>query len=398
MTAALTGVIGALATILLYRQIASDWPREYASVRSVADGWSRRSLPAFTLFRTLPVAVIALLTLRISGTDPTLYFRLTFATVLVSATDGIATLRLARRGILRRARLALLHLYGALCSCAAIFGAAVLASRVLEWMPNAHDMVEDVWFGLVVGLVAFTVRGLLGQPTPTYSRDALLEGVPAHLMQECFDSAADEDTDATLLLSLVLAESEQRPAWIRTIERRLAFGRKGGTFGIAQVQGGAGMSDMESVRILARQHGGFHLANWPLHSRWLRLAVEVERHSRDPEFVQLVVRYCRLIATDFAQWSTGVAPDGLPCITADDPQRHRNVVRLSGTSWTPEIAVIHSRDRARVRNCSDSSSLPVIWNPKIRRWDWQLFISLEDESVTLRAGAEELNMWIHLYE
>lgn len=328
------GVLGGLALKVLYMSVASEWPAQYASARSMLESWSRGSLPRHLVFRGLPAFVTCLLatSFALQSSYDTACTAGALAATFLLVTDVGAVLK-EPLFVLRRPRLIILHGTGVAITGLAIFGAHFLASVATPVMPTPRELIVSAWQALFVALAIGGTKFILTTLKPQGSPTEPLEALPPQLKKAASIASHKHDCDAAFLMALILEENLQRPPWMRKLERITPIGRRNGTYGIAQVPGPPNMSDEESIEILATRYAGFHPSwrNWSINRP--ELEFQIEQHNHDPEFIQRVAETYEAILGSWHHRSSEFANDGLPMITADDPKRRRNEIIIRGTSY-----------------------------------------------------------------
>lgn len=256
-------VAGSLALNFIYQQISTDWPESYLSVTTVVERQVRNGfLQHYVVFRGLPVFIVALFVVvtvgRLEGWP--------LASVLILAAahlmrTNIRAIRHELRDVSKKSHAIVVLEHVAviamvLTSCATAF---MLQHFAAPLVPETSDIVLAVWAGFFAALFGSVTRWLMTgrEPDSGSNISRLKRDVGAKKWLYIDDMAEQFSCSSILLKAIILAEVEQRPRWIRNLERVKGAFLKSGTYGVAQVYSDFPITDRKSIQILASQWEGF---------------------------------------------------------------------------------------------------------------------------------------------
>jgi hypothetical protein len=257
--------LGALGLFFLYRRVDQDWPESYHSVQSVASAQVRRGFfQHYLVFRGGPVFLVAAF---VGVTAERLNGNAWIAVILTAilhlgSTNVLALVRVVRDSSRpQRVALAAHHLGVILTSTLAAVAAVFFRPQLAGLIPDPDDVMIAVWAGVFATVFGTAVRWLMQPPAgaPSSVIDDLRKDVGESHWQHIGVVAIENNCDERVLKAVILAEVQQRPRWVRKIERIKGLVVKGGTYGVAQVTADQPISDKESIEILGARFQDY----WP---------------------------------------------------------------------------------------------------------------------------------------
>lgn len=388
MNSILIGLGGAILLTIYFSALRTDWPENYSTAQSVVENNYRRGPLRYFLFRVLPVFVVCLLVAK-TAEDLDVSSGPAVAVVVVlhlAATNVRASIALLRaRHRTRRSTLLVYHaLVAGLVGGAAVVGYAT-RDLLSGFVPTPNDLVFAVWTGAFVAIVGVVVRRKAEFSTNDFSYDAgrVEKDVGSANWAYVLEAAERHNCDPYFLRSIIAAECNQRPRWMRRLERLKGILVKSGTYGVAQMGADRPISDRESIDRLAATFEGYYPS---LHAEYgtplqLRMAGMTKGHNPDPAFVESVSSWYMVLAEPLYASSEKQALDGRPLIELREIHRDGASWRLSGTALigAPDLLCLFtagdSRVQQRTANVAGASDA---------RGVWRLDIPFEASKVTLR--------------
>lgn len=314
------GVAASLA--VFYSLVRLDWPENYSSARTVIEAGIRRHGFLYLALRVVPVylaGVLAGTTAARIGAYRELAVAVLVLVHLGSTNARSLTALLVYR--MRRGKSAPQHRWLSLVAyelvtCLLVLAAAFAALPTLRvWrplVPDPRDLVLAIW----VGLFAAMLTSLLNRFS-RFGRMQADEIVPRLKAEMGAHTWALIEVEANrcacspeLMGAIVLAEVEQRPLWVRRLERLAGGWRRAGTYGVAQVRSNRAISDRESISRLCESFSGY-FPEWSSAGYVIRSLLEarVEKHNAGPVFVARIVEfYCHLVPNPMKR-GRSLAPD-----------------------------------------------------------------------------------------
>lgn len=120
-------------------------------------------------------------------------------------------------------------------------------------MPDGASAVNAVWTAALAAILGAALRTAMArdEPKPLDRISTARVDIGDQVWAYCDTAAATYDTDPELLRAIIVAETFQRPRWIRRFEN--LFGRVlgAGTYGVAQMHSAGPIDDMQSIDLLA---------------------------------------------------------------------------------------------------------------------------------------------------
>ncbi len=167
-------------------------------------------------------------------------------------------------------------------------------------VPELTELSNTLWTALLAGVSgAYLVR--LSQREEADTEDLVTKSrrsVPRGLWECAADLAHAHGTDPAMLRSILLVENLQRPRWMRRLESLKARLGLEGTYGIMQLRADRPLTDEESLRLSLERHlAGVR----PARNEFGVTDIEsvralARRHNRDPAFVEMVADFYRHLA------------------------------------------------------------------------------------------------------
>lgn len=316
-----------MALRAIYAKILSQWPDSYYSAEDLYAESLTKKLPKYLLFRFAPSVLI--LTIFPAFADSPRAVVVLASALYLLFTGGV---RLAK---LRRERGRLKGVLVFAFSSSVFCFASVVAYFSTEWvsgnLPDGEDVIGELIQALLIALILFAFISL----TDSGRYDAKSsDAVEARQFSSSIVSAAlENDADPKALLAIGLAESKQRPAWFRRLERVWGLFRPDGTFGLFQVKANRNVSDVESAMIAARRLSGFYPRSEIFAASRNDVRAIAELHNPDPNFVEMVIGIYEDLELDLIDSSAGAAPDGRSTVEVWSYLHFADLTVLQGTVW-----------------------------------------------------------------
>jgi hypothetical protein len=365
------GTFGSLLLHLIFRLLKSDWPTNYSDMKNVVDSASQRNAWVYMLMRFVPMYLVSVLVASLveSAGGRIKVALLTCAGLHVFLTNF-------RPQIVRRAfsasRNRPRYLMAFCSSLASILVATILAAVTwFYWipvLPKPDELVQAIWTSLFVGLVVMLLRSV---GTFEDSLEKRIERAKKDLgedLQRVIQLDASENgVSVEFIQAIILTECIQRPRWIRRIERVKGRISGPGTYGVAQVTSPEPISDELSIKMLCKNHAGYHPAVHESHgyNRTL-LKVRLEAHNPDPVFVEQATEIFDSLIPDVLDSSESWAADGRKLIEVLSLRRQGGnwVIELSlGPAWQGLYMTAVTRD-----GMEEFSNIDISSDSKIRRF------------------------------
>ena len=329
------GLATALGLLMLYQAAANEWPDNYFSVGPSVDPLVSRKLGKYALFRLGPVLLagaFASSTASRVGAEPTI------AVVTLGAAHlGLTNLRAIWRIVKRadRARRLTPLAYNLVVSVlvAATLCVALATRRIsAALIPAPTDLTIALWAGAFAAVFAVWIRRLTFRPGDLGS---LLPRVRAEVSPAVLEYARVAslrvNAEAQLVEAILLAESLNRPAWMRSLERRKSVVLHAGSYGVMQVRAPHAISDEESIDLAVARYAGAVVPRDADGIIPAALHALVERHNPDPNFVELVEHIYRLLEPPITSTRHRSA-DLLPSLIVNEVRREGEEIVLPGSA------------------------------------------------------------------
>ena len=393
----LLGVAGAAVLTGLYRSIQSRWPEAYGQPQRSLEYVLRTSWVRLLLFRLLPPFAISLI---LGGYAYQWKWGLVvLALSLVVSYFALNPLRviLESRGKSHETRTpeVLAAVLSWLIAVPAITLGSFTGRAATPYLLTARELAVAITISLLVAVFLRVFQSALklsrlDSPLTVAAKDV------GEVWLEARREAIKFDVDPVFILAIIAAESLQRPKWFRRIERLFGRFRESGTYGVAQVRASRPLSDIESVRELARSYSGY----WPDRDRYqgLRPAIfnaEVLRHCYWQPFADEVQALYQELSREFFAESESYGEDGFPLIRGVDLKRDRGHYRLTFALGSPVSAleIIPDPVDAQVKVDSHDTISETILVVRVPVSVHTLFISIEAGRAKLEYETDESRLW-----
>jgi hypothetical protein len=376
-------VVAVVVVRLFFGLIKTQWPTSYYSTSDLLASKVSTTWYRYSIFRFLPVFVAAILvaTSGPSDTQSVLLATAAFGVLHAITTSGYSILRslvysyLSVRQLLVDGTVAV----GALGT--AVLG-GLASPLVRQYIPGLDKYIEV----LLTGVVASLAIAYLGRWTTTNgsypAAQDLLRLCPPAVVRKTVQEAARFRVDRELALAVLLAETVQRPGWIRRAES-LTGGRIGlsRTHGPFQNMPSSSYTDDQSIEAAMSNLAGATLprANGFVRSE-AHLEYHLERHNASTEFREVCVDIYRLLSSEIRSTCDEVGADGTPLLRLLSVKRVGYEWRLSGDVGDEAVdvqAVVTAPQTFRV--------YPIVAPGSFRR-EWSLSISLDSETIKIWPG------------
>jgi hypothetical protein len=177
-----------------------------------------------------------------------------------------------------------------------LFGRTVLAPLV----PRSADLSVALWTGVVVAAMGgWLIDATRGVEKPI---EALVQRSANSIETETWSYAqrrcVETRTDWRLFRSILLFENLQRPRWVREAERKTAWLRKDGTYGILQTTSKTPLSDIESIERALELHLGGSKPRKGSEFEYHEFRKVVLKHNPSDEYADSVWEVYGLLADD----------------------------------------------------------------------------------------------------
>lgn len=122
-----------------------------------------------------------------------------------------------------------------------------------HWLfPNIEGLIDNIWASFISILLSFVLYNIIRRPKETSIDEVIDKSVKklsTELVVHIEKRSKEFDADPNLVKAICIAESIERPKWIRFFENLFARLGMKGTFGIMQVASSKPISDKESINI-----------------------------------------------------------------------------------------------------------------------------------------------------
>lgn len=255
-----SAVLAVLVSIFLsgfYGKIRMDWPEKYTSITNVMEYKVRSGFfYYYILFRAVPVALLSLLVVVVLEREGGYPWAAVIFVLLVHL--GSTNLRAVGRSLVGgrwRARpVVLIHHLLVTAVILATSIVVVLFRRQLGFLiPSLESLVQALWSALFIAILLFLFREN-GLPFGKKESDLigrLISDVGEKVWRGSEEIALKYSIDPVIVRAIILAEVEQRPRWIRSLERIKGRVLRVGTYGVAQMHAKGPLSDLESIELLS---------------------------------------------------------------------------------------------------------------------------------------------------
>lgn len=286
------GILGGISTKLVYVAIRTEWPDAYVYDRSLLEKLSRSSLPKYLMLRSAPLFVFSYLTAAISSRQGLAWLPLGISIWLSFAalTSLLALFRSWRQSNLRR-RFDIPVTLARLSGTAGLVAGGVWAGWVWPGLaPPPSGLVEAIWTAIVVAILALGARKLLEQKHATAEQKVTLAipDIGFSLWESVRARALAGNTEPAIVEAIVVAESLQRPRWIRGLERLLGRWQRSGTYGVAQMRSKHPITDEESVDLLVAELAAIGCTGTTEWDRFDQYRHFIARRGATPGYVEEV--------------------------------------------------------------------------------------------------------------
>lgn len=392
-----TALVAAGGLALFYFALGSEWPENYSTLSSAVEHKIRWNLLRYFLFRTVPVLVAALLAVVMSnrqGGNGNIS-ALIFAAVHYATTHGRALVLLIFRRSTSQRQVSLLfyHLL-MLFVIGSVSAAALWLSRWAEFLvPPPREFVYALWTAVFVSIIAAVARRAGTFGNAYYPNvETIIRDVGQRQWDAVDSIAAQNDCDPIFMRAVIAAECIQRPRWVRALERAKGVLIRRGTYGVAQVTAGAPVSDLDSIRALARSYRGYYPLRDEKYGQVLRgrLAFSLERHNSSPVFIETAIRFYDVLCPYAIESSVSSAKDRRPCIDVLSVGRVRGEWEVQGTCYAPELVLTVTRidmfgevdlEHLYLKNCDASRETWLVRLPVDTRLVLAAIYDLTDNSM-----------------
>jgi hypothetical protein len=279
-------------------------------------------------------------------------------------------------------------------------GGVVAAPHLRSIVPSTDELTGSFWTAAITALLgAFVLRLVQGSPQDP-SEDPI--GPVRRQLGDLWDQAEalskEHDADPNLVRAVMLVEAQQRPPWIRRLERLVGRLMGPGTYGPLQVSSRAPLSDYEALTIgVAKRFRGQKVpilkpdGGETVDSGWLRAFLRAYNPSAEWRS-QIESMYFRLTSPhiEVISGSADYANDYRPQIEVTEYKQRGGLLSIGGTATVYEdILVLRQR----------SATGALIGEPRLvnaagkdPRKTWQADVETEADAVLLeieRESAEE---------
>jgi hypothetical protein len=381
------GAAGALLLHVFYRSVKHRWPENYSTLRGTLESSVSGGVLPYLMFRMAPAYLVGVF-IGVTANRlhaPATSALITLALVHVMSTNGLASVRLMRTSNPEE-RLTSLLLYYAIASALVVAAVGLAGWTYRAWtslIPKPADVVLALWTGLAAAVVAAYIQSF-GSTEPSVDELArrARRDVGSDLLAYTEAAANRMNCDPDLLRAIVLAEALQRPAWVRRLERLKGVVFKSGSYGVAQAQAPAPITDEESIDALASKFAGYFPERSPEYGALLstRLDAEVERHNRKVAFVQMVRSMYDELQGYARAASDARAHDGRPVVEVTQIERQGRSWLLSGTAVVYEGTVQYRADGPN-GTVAEGHAQATAGGPS--RGRWKLKLPIESRQATL---------------
>ncbi|WP_404290590.1 hypothetical protein [Glutamicibacter arilaitensis] len=329
--AVLLGVIAGVLLKPVFRAYAVEWPAQYSDVSSVVDSASSRNYRVYLAFRFVPVLLTSALVVGIAeafdlNTSWAVLALIGVHLVLTSLSPGIWR-DVVRQTAGIRLRRSLIHIMSAMLIALAAFIPLWLRKYREIWVPSVEQLKEAFWASLIIGLVFLVYRRLteFSKDESTADVSGNLKRINAANEKEVMFWSHRYSTSPRFVMSVVAAESINRPRILRMLERLVGIVFRSGSYGIAQMQSKRPVSDSESIRLLCKQYSEFFPSQLGDDFKDINLRMKFAEHNVGSKFVNLALS----IYDSFGQGDFYGSRDV-------DYENDLPVVKLSGSELTKQ--------------------------------------------------------------
>lgn len=376
-------VIAVIVVRLFFGLVQTRWPNSYYSTSDILASKISQRWYRYSIYRFLPVLTAAIL-VAASGpnsNDGIFLATLTFGLVHAATTSGYAIVRSAIQGSLS-ARQALVDAsVFVVIVIAAVLG-GLISPFVRQFVPGFDKYIEVLLTGIIASLSFAYINRWTSADVEYPTARELLALAPSEVVERTKHEARRFRVDRELALAVLLAETVQRPRWIRRAESltggRLGLSRTHGPF---QNMPSASCTDDQSIVEAMRNLSGAVLprSNGYVHSG-AHLAYHLERHNTSEAFRDVSVSIYRLLSGEILAACDEVSSDGIPLLRQTSVKRVGYEWHLAGDAGDEAVdvqAVIVSPQAVRV--------YPVMASGSSRR-EWTLVVPLDSEAVRMWSG------------
>ena len=242
--ALVVGTGGSSTLWLFYSAVGNRWPEKYFASDRGVDPIVSRGGPRYVAFRFIPVYITAILcgaTAEWWHTNRT-FALMWLAVIYIAAGSG----RSVVQGLLQKPLaigIVVFRFASILIILAAVASAALTGGRLDFLLPNADEVLANIWIAVFIIIAAQVAVHLSAQQPATNALSAQSAREVGKTLISKLEQAPDV-ADTTVLVALALTENLQRPRWIRRLERL-----KGGpgSYGLMQMHHSAPLTDEQSV-------------------------------------------------------------------------------------------------------------------------------------------------------
>lgn len=335
-------VIGSLGAVLLeylFRLISDRWPEGYDSSIRMIDRAPRYGLIRYTAFRFCPTFIVGVLVIVTTERleSSVLAAAVSLLLLYVVLRDIRAAIDAIKRADPRIGVLRFLYAYNILIVILAVGTALISRSVAARVVPDPRELLTSLWTAVFVAIFAFMIQRLFevsSSNSPSLEEDILHLGT--ELKEYVENSAIKFDCSPELILSIVLMENRQRPAWFRNCERLAGAMLPGRplTYGVGQIRSTRPITDEQSVDELCKAFAHFYPGRIGYDDS-LPLRLKLAKHNPDGIFVRGVVEIYRELVPKVVSFSSELAYDGRPTMEVYFPKYRRSTMEISGSYCGP---------------------------------------------------------------
>ena len=224
--------------------------RDPIITRSIGHYFAYRSVPVFVCSTFLVVSLDRGKARGIAGISAGAMAVVATCITHLVTTNGRAFLGLRRFPRGRRIGLLLLYLSTTALTIASAGLAIGLRRDLSPLVPKASEISLAAWTAIAVAVLAgWVLEASAGGQLSEATVEKSARELPQAALRMLWLKSRETDTEFRLALAVAIFENMQRPAWVRSIERRTGWLMGEGTFGLMQVRAKRPLSDIESVEI-----------------------------------------------------------------------------------------------------------------------------------------------------
>lgn len=387
MTAPIFGLLAAVFLYATYHTIGSKWPEAYMSVRTRLESFERGSGVRYVLFRYLPTYLVScflsVTVIRLGGNASIAIACMLIAYLAV--TDGRAIWRALSETSGRRIVLLAHYIFNILLVNLAAWIGLFTSPLYTAIVPPPDELLSAVWTAAFVAVIAtIFLRVLTGVRLGEISSlDSAQNDIGREAWEYIPKAARAYDCDPHLMMAIISAEVQQRPRWVRKIERLKGRIWGTGTYGVAQVAATEPISDTESIDALCCNYAGYYPVRGS--GGWIRqslLEARLEEHNPDPRFVEQIVEFYHSLIPWPMYGTEWLGHDGRPALEVLSAKRLGQEFEIQGTLAASEIefhAVAMLNESVILKQTFSMKSESAV------RGDWSILVPLVADEVRISA-------------